>query len=231
MNRVKRREIKYLINRATYLKKKNYLEKVLHVDPHNKGDGYKVRSLYFDTIDDNDFFEKDFGLELRRKIRLRVYSPKDNFAMLEMKQKQGDYQMKRSLKVTRADAMKLIQGDYSCLLSYSEEFAHEMYAYMTINVYRPKVVIEYNRDAFYAQENNIRITFDHDIVATEASYNIFDENLQMTPVMDINNVVLEVKYNGFLLSYIKDTIKDVSCVSTSVSKYYLSRNIYHKVML
>jgi hypothetical protein len=36
------------------------------------------------------------------------------------------------------------------------------------------------------------------------NFNIFDENLLMYPVFDKFNTVLEVKYNGFLLTYIKD---------------------------
>ena len=102
---------------------------------------------------------------------------------------------------------------------------------MTSNFYRPKVIVEYKRDAFIVKENSIRLTFDHHITSTESSFDIFNPNLQLTPVMDTANVILEVKYNGFLLSYVKDLVKNVSCVSTSVSKYYLSRNITHKVIL
>lgn len=71
-----------------------------------------IRSLYFDTPDDQDFRDKTDGLELRRKIRLRAYSPGDDFAMLEMKQKQGPYQRKRSLRLSREDAQSLCRGDY-----------------------------------------------------------------------------------------------------------------------
>ena len=231
MNTVSRREIKYLINIAEYKKNKNYLEKILIQDEHNKTNGYKVRSLYFDTLDDRDFCEKENGIEFRRKIRIRVYDPDDSFAMLEMKQKEGNYQKKRSLRITKEDAIKMINGDYSCLLSYNSPFASEMYTYMTVNCYRPKVVIEYDRTAFMAKENNIRITFDHNILATESSFDIFDKKLLMTPVMDRANVILEVKYNGFLLSYIKNLIKNISVLNISVSKYYLSRNVSHKVIL
>lgn len=231
MNAVKRREIKYLLNMEEYKKKKNYLEKVLTSDSHNEDHGYMVRSLYFDTLDDRDFLEKEAGIELRRKIRLRVYSPDSDFAMLEMKQKQGEYQMKRSLKITRADAIELTHGEYTSLLKYEEDFAKEMYAYMTMYAYKPKVIVEYYRDAFLVKENSIRLTFDHDLVATESSFDIFDQHLQMMPIIDSGNVVLEVKYNGFLLSYIKDLIKDVSSTNTSMSKYYMSRNVTHKVIL
>ena len=61
-------------------------------DPHNHGLGYPLRSLYFDSLDDRDFEEKENGIELRRKIRLRNYGASSSFAMLEMKQKEGPLQ-------------------------------------------------------------------------------------------------------------------------------------------
>lgn len=38
-------------------------------------------------------------------------------------------------------------------------------------------------------------------------------------------LVLEVKYNGFLLSYIKDALNDVERSELSVSKYCLARGL------
>lgn len=92
-------------------------------DPHNGTHGYIIRSLYFDTPYDTDFFEKQAGVELRRKLRLRCYDPGLDYAMLEMKQKQGTRQLKRSLRISRADALRLIKGDYTTLLHYSDPFA------------------------------------------------------------------------------------------------------------
>ena len=225
MNKVLRIENKYLLDYLEFRKYSNYFSGVLMEDPHNGVDGYIVRSLYFDTMDDKDFNEKEDGVFLRKKIRLRVYDPNSNYALLEMKQKEGNNQMKRSLKVKKSDAIDLINGDYSCLLKYSEEFALECYTYMTTNFYKPKVVVQYNRKAFIAKENNTRITFDNNIVATETNFNIFDKNLVLYPVFPKNNIVLEVKYNGFLLSYIKDLVSKVSKIQTSASKYALARMV------
>lgn len=104
MNRVFREEKKYLISLPEALQACHRLAQVMHQDPHNGISGYPVRSLYFDTLDDRDFHEKAAGVELRRKLRLRCYDPAADFAMLEMKQKQGASQLKRSLRVTREDA-------------------------------------------------------------------------------------------------------------------------------
>ncbi len=223
MNEVLRQEKKFLIDLPHMYQLTGRLSQVLHEDPHNRGDGYPIRSLYFDTLDERDFQEKEDGIELRRKIRLRNYGPDTNFALLEMKQKQGDNQRKRSLKLTREDAVRLCQGDYSVLLHYEGAFPAECFAMMNMYGYRPKAVVEYCRKAYVAKENKIRVTFDHHIVATESCFDIFSPHLLQSSVMNPALVVLEVKFNGFLLSYIKDLLQECNQPETSVSKYCLSR--------
>ena len=116
MNRVFREEKKFLISLPEALQISSRLSQVMLEDAHNGIHGYRIRSLYFDTIDDTDYYEKAAGVELRRKLRLRCYDPAADFAMLEMKQKQGASQLKRSLRVTREDAQTLTRGDYAPLL-------------------------------------------------------------------------------------------------------------------
>ena len=117
----------------------------------------------------------------------------------------------------------MIRCDYSPLLSDTSPFAAEMYAMMTCRCYRPKTIVQYNRKAFIAKENKIRITFDNRIVSTESSFALFSDRLNMNPVLDPFDVVLEVKYNGFLLSYIKQMINSIDRSELSVSKYVLAR--------
>lgn len=223
MNIVMREEKKFLINIEEFRNKSHFLNDLMIQDSHNGTHGYMIRSLYFDTVYDDDFFEKLDGIELRRKIRLRCYEPNSNFAMLEIKQKQGSSQMKRSLRLTRADAESLICGKYDVLLKYNEAFAKECYGLMQYKAYRPKTIVEYNRMAYIAKENKIRITFDNNITATESCFDLFSDKLLLNPVMDKFNVVLEVKFNGFLLDYIRSFINSINKSELSVSKYALAR--------
>lgn len=225
MNEVYRQEKKYFITVVDGQRLNALLRQVMIADTHNGASGYPIRSLYFDTPEDTDFFEKEEGVEQRRKLRLRCYSPDSDFAMLEMKQKQGMYQKKRSLRLTRADAKRLILGDYSPLLRQEEPFAAECYGLMHRLCYRPKTVVEYQRIAYIARENRIRVTLDHRIVANEANFDIFSSNLPLYPVLDPFNQVLEVKFNGFLLSYIKQLIDTADRSELSVSKYCLARSV------
>lgn len=223
MNEVVRQERKYLLTLPQAEKLNAYFSSVLPPDSHNGPDGYPVRSLYFDTPDDGDFNSKLEGLELRRKIRLRCYSPGDSFALLEMKQKEGSYQKKRSLRLERPDAQRLTQGDYSPLLRYGVPFALECYGLMCRCCYRPKAVVEYRRMAYVAKENRTRITFDSGVAATEACFDLFSPRLLEAPVLDPFQVVLEVKYNGFLLDLVKSVVSAADCSETAVSKYCLAR--------
>lgn len=225
VRQVLRKEKKFLVDIASAKRLEFGLGSVLRPDPHNGFNGYPVRSLYFDTPHERDFVEKLWGTDPRRKVRLRVYSPQADFALLELKQKQGENQRKRGLRVSRQEAERIIAGDLSPLLEHPEPFAAEIHALMSINGYRPKTIVEYQRRAFVAQENKIRVTLDSEIRATELCFDIFSSQLCMYPVFDPFNTVLEVKYDGFLLSYVRDVLNTVDKSELSVSKYCLARNV------
>ena len=225
MNKVLRQEKKFLISLDEFYRLSNRFSQILKLDEHSSGEGYMIRSLYFDSLDDKDYQEKEDGIEIRKKIRLRNYGADNDFAMLEMKQKQGAMQKKRSLKLSREDAKQMIKGQYSVLLKYEDPFAAECFALMNMLCYRPKTVVTYQRKAFVAKENKIRITFDHNIRGTESNFDIFSEDILENKILDSDLVVLEVKYNGFLLSYIKDMLKECDKSETSVSKYCLGRTV------
>lgn len=231
MIQVLRREEKYPIGYREARMYSNTFASIMMTDKFSKDGSYSVRSLYFDTPDDKDFFEKMTEQNLRRKIRLRIYSPSDKTAKLELKQKENVFQKKRSLSISKEDALALIDGNYSVLLKYPDEFAAEMFSIMSMEVYKPKSIVEYQRRAFMAKENNIRLTFDSNIRATESSFDLFAENLPMYPIFPQDQVIFEVKYDKFLLGYITDIISAIDARSISSSKYCLSRSLGYPMQL
>lgn len=231
MNTVLRREEKYLIRYNEAARLKNMFETLLETDTYSKDRDYTVRSLYFDTIDDKDFFDKINEQNLRRKIRLRIYNPSDATAKLELKQKENVYQKKRFIYISKQDAKELINGNISVLLNYKNDFADEVYGIMSTECYRAKTIVEYKRKAFIAKENSIRLTFDSDMRATESSLDLFDENLILNSIFDSENVIFEVKYDKFMLGYISDIISNVDRRTTSFSKYTYGRSIGYPLYL
>lgn len=225
MIQVLRREEKYPLNLCDTYIWKHKLSAVMMTDSFSKAGSYMVRSLYFDTPDDKDYHDKMTEQNVRRKIRMRIYNPKDTRVKLEMKQKENVFQKKRSLTISKEDALQIIGGNYGVLLQYPDEFAAELYSVMSMEVYKPKTIIEYKRYALMAKENNIRLTFDSEIKATESSVDLFSEKLPLNPVYPTDQVVFEVKYDKFLLSYISDMISGIDKRKVTSSKYCLGRSM------
>ena len=221
--RVFRTERKYILSNLQVSGLFNRMSAVMSGDLHNGTDAYMVRSLYFDTVYQDDYFEKMAGVERRRKIRLRIYDTNSKTAKLEIKEKQGASQLKRSLTVTREEAEQLQNGNYAVLRDREEPLAEELYYLMTTKQYRPVCIVEYQRRAFMSPTNDIRITFDSQIRSNEGNFSIFDPKLQTYPVFPAGETVLEVKYNGFLLSYIKDMVSTLDCQESASSKYCMAR--------
>ena len=221
MNEVYRQEKKYFMNLLDMAQLSARLDQVMLRDAHSGAQGYAIRSLYFDSLDERDYQEKVDGIELRRKLRLRIYDPAADFAMLEMKQKEGIYQKKRSLRIARADAEALARGCYDSLLSYPDPFAAECYGLMTMWCYRPKTIVEYRRLAYIARENKIRITFDRDIRAAVGGWDLFDQHLPTLPVLDPGTLVMEVKFTEFLPQTLRELLPPKAQEWTAVSKYVL----------
>ncbi|MEI3219968.1 MAG: polyphosphate polymerase domain-containing protein [Lachnoclostridium sp.] len=128
------------------------LEPIMCADQHSSMGGYMVRSLYFDSIYDNDYFDKIRGLEIRKKVRLRIYSPEQKTVKLELKQKQGSAQKKISLSITKELAKEMIDGHYAGLLELNSDLALTFYQILETGLYRPKCIVEYRRIAFVGKQ-------------------------------------------------------------------------------
>lgn len=221
---VMRTEKKYSITWEQQNVMVHLLSSIMQADENSVAGGYLVRSLYFDSIYDDDYFDKIDGLEFRKKIRLRIYSSWQEHVKLELKQKQGAAQRKKSLLITRTLAEEMIQGNYLGLLELDSGLAAEFYQLLETGVYRPKCIVEYYRRAFAETSNNTRITFDSEIRASHACEDFFKEDISLLPVW--NEPVLEVKYNGFLLSNIKQLLDFADASELAISKYMMCRQIF-----
>lgn len=217
-----RHEFKYAVSYEEMLKLRTKLNDLLTID--RDYNGYMVRSLYFDSLDEDDYYEKLDGLSNRKKIRLRIYEPDASKVKLELKAKYDIHQLKESLVITRKEAEELIKGNYSFLLNYNNEVAKKIYLIVSENIYKPKTIIEYNRIA-YVTGSGTRITFDYNIRSSYQYEEFFDKNVNYLKVQDPKNVVLEVKFDRFLEPYINDVLGKYIGNRESISKYVLGRNI------
>jgi len=93
---VMRSETKYLVSPAQAMRLRERLSLFLEPDAFNGQNSYTVRSLYFDTPENGDVFDKDVGAFYRHKLRIRIYDTAQEKAKLELKEKSGSVQKKRS---------------------------------------------------------------------------------------------------------------------------------------
>lgn len=228
---VNRRELKYPIGEMDYYKVNELFKEVLTPDPNNKEYGYRIRSLYFDSINDDDYFAKMNGEEIRKKIRLRIYDTKTNSVKLEIKRKMNINQRKETTTITKEDAIALIDKDYSVLLKYDNDTAKSAYNIMTIGQYQPVVLVDYTRRAYIHNENNIRVTLDSDIKSNEFDFDMFNEDVVMSPIVDYYNALLEVKFDGELFCWISQALTGLDTTNQSLSKYCSSRRFFENYML
>lgn len=219
---VLRTEKKYLVSVVKAGQIKARLSHCLKADSHCVNQKpYVVRSLYFDTVYDQDFFEKCAGIEVRQKIRLRTYG-EGGLVKLEWKRKQGAKQRKQSLIIDRSDVASFLGGDYSPLLKANNDLAWKLYSIMVEKHYMPRCLITYDRFAYTVPTNDIRITFDSNLSAQEGGFDLLNKSIGY-PVQSPQSVILEVKYNHFLLDYIQQLLAPFELIESANSKYVRGR--------
>lgn len=221
-----RKEIKYVIPIAEYLRVQPLLESVLHRDKNGQQGTYTVRSQYYDSLHDADLSDNLSGVMEKRKIRLRIYSPQDKTVKLEYKCKSNTDGVKRSLLITRAEAQQIEQHQYSCLLARPEPLAQQLYVRMLRGGYRPKTIVTYLRTAYSYPASDVRVTFDTDMRGTATPYGLFAQELSGVPLLSAEVGVLEVKYNDYLPHPIKNLLRSIDALPQANSKYSQARMLF-----
>ena len=216
-----RHEYKFVIPYDEMLRLRKKLNILLDID--RDYNGYMIRSLYFDSIEDEDYYDKLNGEMNRKKIRLRIYEPNGKLIKLELKAKYDYHQLKESLIINKKDAKELIKGNYNVLLNYDEDLAKRIYVILMEGYYKPKVIIEYQRIA-YKGKTTTRITFDFEIKSSTNVEDFFEENVNYIETIDKKDVVLEVKFDRLLEPYISTILEKYVSRGQSVSKYIMGRN-------
>ncbi len=223
-----RSEIKYVvpIEKAVYINER--LAGMMQRDNYCMNGAYSVRSVYFEAADDGDFFDKLAGVNIRKKIRLRIYNNDKSLCKLEIKQKYGEIQKKDSMVIDAADACELLQGNFSVLKDYfnNAETSVKAYSIMMHGCYRPAVQIEYDRLAYKYPMYDTRVTLDMNIRSSETNMDIFSHSINFVPIMP-ENIVLEVKFNKKLIGFLSDVLGQFGLTQESYSKYCYGRKVYY----
>ena len=219
-----RHELKYFINPAELEVLRARLRPAMTLDMHCVGGRpYLIRSLYFDDIYDSAFNDKQAGTMDRDKYRIRIYHYSDKEIFLERKRKMGDLIQKSSVQITRRLCEQIISGDPTGLQRSSNPLLQDVYVQMRTRLLRPKVIVDYEREAYLHPAEDTRITFDLNLHTGLHSVDLFNPELPTVCPHDRNVEILEVKFNNYLPDYVTGLLHGIEAERSAVSKYILCR--------
>ena len=180
--------------------------------------GYLISSLYFDDYHQSAFFDKANGIRDRKKFRIRVYNYQSDVIKLERKIKRGNITAKSHRFITREEYGQLVAGDLSFLRHTDDSVGYDFYLNYRTKKLRSRVVVEYRREAYTYKYGDVRICFDTFLKAGSFQDDLFSVG-HMSPVLPPDQIILEVKYTGYLPDTVRNLVQSKNLQWQSISKY------------
>lgn len=219
-----RHELKHSINYSDYLALRQRLRVIAKQDPYVGENGtYKIRSLYFDNVDNKVLQEKLNGINNREKFRIRYYNNDLGYIKLEKKSKISGLCSKRSTNLTKEQCERIINGDTQWMKSSTDPLLIELYTKINFQQLRPKTLVDYIREPYIYEPGNVRITIDSQIKTGINSKELFNQDIATVRTHTNNVIILEVKFDEFLPEIIRDIIQLNNRQYSAFSKYAVCR--------
>lgn len=228
-----RYEYKYLVSNSllTSLREKikPYIDLDTHVE-HKETHQYSVRSIYFDTWNFDNYFDKLEGIGKRKKVRLRVYheNTDESLAFLEIKKKcevplvktRSPFKAENILKLFKSGNTNDIIIEGLSQFRNSKEISNAFFYYYNTENLVPVILISYDREPYNSKfDPTTRVTFDKNL----RSYpypkleDIYRDDILVNSLS--NDFILEVKFNNTFPNWMKSIISEFNLRSEAVSKY------------
>lgn len=214
-----RHEWKHEINYSDLLAIRQRLRAVATPDPHAQDGKYHIRSLYFDNISDKALREKIDGLNGREKFRIRYYNGDTSIINLEKKSRLNGLGTKYSARLTPQQVTKIIAGDIEFMRDDGNSLLQELYCKMIYQQLRPKTIVDYEREPYIYAPGNVRVTFDYDIRTGLGGTDFLNPECITIEAGSNLPIILEVKWDDFLPSVIRDCVNVKGRHVTAFSKY------------
>jgi len=213
-----RHEWKHEITYMDMLCIRQRLRAVARSDPHAADGKYLIRSLYFDNAQDKALRGKVDGVNMREKFRIRYYNGDTSLIHLEKKSKVNGLGTKYSADLTKEEAQAIVDGDTDWMLGCGRPLVEELYCKMRYQGLRPKTIVDYTREPFIYGPGNVRVTFDYDIRTGLGCTDFLDPDCVTVPAGDAP-IILEVKWDAYLPTVIKDCVQTPGRRAAAFSKY------------
>ena len=187
-------------------------------DPHAVDGKYLIRSLYFDNLDDKALREKIDGVNMREKFRIRMYNRDPSLIRLEKKSKRNGLGTKFSANLSVEETEKITKGSLDWMLTSDQPLLQELYCKIQYQGMRPKTIVDYTREPFVFRPGNVRVTLDYDIRTGMNCTDFLNPEAITIPAGDAP-ILMEVKWDAFLPSIIRDIVSLPDRRVSSFSKY------------
>lgn len=221
-----RHEYKYLISASSAQLLRLRLPHVMKRDSHaGAGGQYTIRSLYFDSPHYEAFHDKVSGIDPRTKYRIRCYDYDRSLFRLEKKEKKGALTRKTGQTLTAADVEHLQRRPTERCPDTQGGLVEELRLACLSQGLRPKVLVDYDRTPFICAAGNTRITLDENLRTAPYFNTMEGPTKAMSPVLEAEQVILELKFDDFLPGYLADAIADIPKIPMAISKFAMCLNL------
>ena len=217
-----RHEWKHEINYSDMLILRQRLSAVMQRDKNAVDGKYFIRSLYFDNAADKALREKLDGVNNREKFRIRYYNYDSSLIHLEKKSKRNSLASKGTAKLTAAEAQAIVDGDVEWMKDADRPLVRELYDKMRSQGLGPKTIVDYVREPFVYAPGNVRVTLDYCLRTGLRSVDFLNPKCVTIPAGDAP-IILEVKWDAFLPSIIRDIVQLEGRHTSAFSKYAICR--------
>lgn len=190
---------------------------------------YRIRSIYLDSFELKDYWEKHSGLQMRKKLRIRGYNTleADSEVFLEIKWKDNTFISKDRVPVKYSGLADLLAGgDLEKHLPYRKDFPHaqskasKFLFYLKRSSRVPTNLVTYTREAYIGKFNHAdRITFDSNISSMmfPGLDDLYEEK-KLRPFLE-HEFVLEYKSENPVPEWFKRIIRKYNLRKQAYSKY------------
>lgn len=217
-----RHELKHEINLSDMIAIRHRLKAVAKPDENAIDGKYFIRSLYFDNLYDKALREKLDGVNKREKFRIRFYNYDTSVINLEKKSKLNGLGCKESVSLTGEQAQAIADGRYDFMIGSKEPLLQEFYTKLKAQGLRPKTIVDYTREPFVYAPGNVRVTLDYNIRTCIYCTDFLNPECITVPTKDAP-IILEVKWDEFLPTVIKDAVQLAGRHAAAYSKYAVCR--------
>ena len=217
-----RHEWKHEINYSDMVVLRQRLKAVMKPDENAVNGKYFIRSIYFDNISDKALREKIDGVNCREKFRIRYYNDDTSLIHLEKKSKINGLGNKQSASLSAEEAQKIVDGDFDWMIDCDRPLVQELYSKMMSQGLRPKTIVDYIREPFVFSAGNVRVTLDYDIRTGLYCTDFLNPDCITIPAGNAP-IILEVKWDEFLPSVIRDIVQLENRSTAAFSKYAVCR--------